>query len=190
MMVSEERVESVLTEQTASVVETLVRESLECERQRYESMLSTGGRMIASLSLVSVALATVMPFLFEEMPRLKSVLAMEFSIVFFLIVLSLAFAVAAQYRRSYQTLGYPSDIIANAEKNSGRINDPFESRKWLSKSLNDATLSLQKLSDWMGGCLRISNAILIIALVLIALFGVIDAVAFLATLQSCPFGVH
>lgn len=167
-------------EDTYLVVEKLMLESLACERQRYESMLSASGRMVAGLSLVSVALVTAMPVLFERFECHVATLGVEFAFIFLLLAASLLFAILASYRRSYKTLHDPNTIYSEAKKRKVLLGNLEDARLWMSEYLGDAFSGLKGLNDWMGRWLRVSNLLLMIDLGTILLFGIVDAVVFLS----------
>lgn len=165
-------------EDTFSVLETLMLESLAGEHQRYESMQNTSGRMVAGLSLVSVALVTATPLLLEKLEKVSIILLVEFSIEFGLIIASLFCAVLVQYRRSYQALNSPKDLVFDVVDRSYLFKNLIKARLWMEDFLEDSFCGMKELNDWMGKHLRTSCVLLMTALILILVFGVIDVAVY------------
>ncbi len=165
-------------------VDELMYKALECEWQRYDSIHDTAGRMIASISLVSVALVSVLPFLIgnNTFPSMGKAFVVEYLLVFAFLLSSLFSAVLLQFRRSYMSIGSPAALFASAKEHNQELNDNVSKTSWKMSTLEGHFSSLNKLCNWMGTCLRISSVLFMIALAFLGLFAVADVVVLLAVL--------
>lgn len=153
--------------------------AIECEWRRYEAIHDTAGRMIASISLVSVALVTALPLLTSDSLPICKATAAESLLVFAFLLSSLFSAVLLQFRRAYASIGSPASLFASAKEHHRELVNSASRTSWKMSTLESHFSSLKKLNDWMGTCLRVSSVLFLAALALLAFFAVVDVVAVL-----------
>lgn len=148
--------------------------SYEMEMQRYESLLSSSGRLLTCCSILSVALLTFLPVVADVSLVPESFVAVSYAVVFLFVIASFSFGLVAQYRFKYQEVQSPRSLarlvikeqklyeteLIVAEHYCDVLEEPYKSIR----KRNEKLSSLLKKSTWcLGIAVGFSSLFVVIA---------------------------
>lgn len=160
--------------------------SYEYEWKRYESLLNASGRMIAGLSLVVVALVTVMPLLLGAIELIRRLVIVELVVAILVLSASLFMAVLMQFRYKYNGVKSPTEISAWLVERFEELEEDGDkgshSRGLTVGAISDPHSTLSSLNDKLAKFMDASVVLLLVAVGLIIASIAVDCAVFFAPL--------
>lgn len=144
------------------------------ELERRESLAAASGRLLTSISVLSIALLTLLPVLFDA--GISTLVIPEYGFVFLFTLLSFGFALAAQYRFKNLEVLSPQRLASHVLNEREEFRESEDAANRFAGILEEPYRSIRHLNDRVSVLLRISTILLGIAMFCVVLFGLLDAV--------------
>lgn len=146
--------------------------SLELVQRRYDSLLSSASHIMSCVSILSIALVTLLPQLINSLDYPLRCLTIVFaSIIFFLLFCSLFLSLFSRFRFGYKILNSPSSLASYLKSTKEQYGSIDEYGEFYCNCLNDSYCSIQKINNKISSAIKLSTIILMISIGLIVVFG-------------------
>lgn len=148
----------------------LADKSYSMELERYNSLLSTSGRIITCSSILSVALIFLFPILQEHLSIRADALATMYLLVFALIAASFLLSLIAQYRFKYEVMLGPNTLAQHVIKEKKYFEAAMDTAEQYCGILETPYTSIRKRNDWLSRLLKVSTIMLCAVIVFVIIF--------------------
>lgn len=140
--------------------------SLEMVENRYQSLLSATSHLMTCISIVSVALFSLLPVLLNALPVWSRLIAMSYFAIFAVLVAALVLVLVARYRFQYDIPQSPGKLVDFVVDHRQEFKDSAEIGQFYGRCLEDSYSSMQERNDRISSLTKASFGLLISCLVL------------------------
>lgn len=140
--------------------------SFDMAEGRYQSLLSATSHLMTCISIVSVALFSVLPVLLDVMPGRVRFIAGSYIVVFALLVAALVLVLVARYRFPYDIMKSPQELVDYTVSCRQEFEDGIEVGQFFGRCLEGPYTSIQTRIDRISRLVKWSFGLLIFCLIL------------------------
>lgn len=162
-----QRVESEVTSEVLSqLCIDLSSKSFGMAENRYQSLLSATSHLMTCISIVSVALFSVLPVLLDVASGQARLVAGSYIVVFALLVAALILVLIARYRFPYDIMKSPQELVDYTVNCRQEFEDSIEVGQFFGRCLEEPYRSIQERNNRISRLVKYSFGLLIFCLIL------------------------
>lgn len=162
--------DQVRAESLSELCMRLGEKSIDMVEQRYQSLLSTSSHLMTCISIIFVALFSLLPVLLLQCPALIRVIAIGYFVISSLLVAALITTLIARYRFQYSITQSPEKLADYAVQHRNEFADEAEVGQFFGRCLQEPYESMQARNDRISLLIKASFYLLIACLLLALLF--------------------
>lgn len=144
----------------------LSNKSFDMVESRYQSLLSATSHLMTCVSIVSVALFSLLPVLLNVAPGKTRLVAGSYIVVFALLVAALVLVLIARYRFSYDIMKSPQELVDYTVNCRIDFEDGIEVGQFFGRCLDEPYRSIQERNDRISRLVKWAFGLLIFCLIL------------------------
>lgn len=171
----DQQANQIRLENLSQLCANLSSKSIEMVEQRYQSLLSTSSHLMTCISIVFVALFSLLPILISQCSALIPVIAIGYFVIFAFLTAALITTLIARYRFQYSIIKSPQELVDYTVQNKDEFDNEIEIGQFFGRCLEEPYRSLQDRNDRISRFTKVSFILLILCLALSYFFFVIIA---------------
>lgn len=144
----------------------LSNKSFEIVESRYQSLLSTTSHLMTCISIVSVALFSLLPVLLDVTPGRERWIGGSYLVIFAILVAALGLVLAARYRFQYDIPQSPEKLVDYTVSSRHEFKNNAEIGQFYGKCLERSYESMQERNDRISSLTKVAFVLLIACLFL------------------------
>ncbi|MBC2888192.1 hypothetical protein [Gordonibacter massiliensis (ex Traore et al. 2017)] len=161
------------SEHIASVILGLGEMSYRMEDSRYSALLSASAHILTCLSIMSVALISLLGILLDALRDYSLVIGIAFLSVFAVLLASFVIALIAQFRFHYKELQSPAKIGEYTHSVESEFESKAEVARYYCNCLEESQESLKKRNHKISSLIEVATILLVIAVGILVVWALI-----------------
>lgn len=162
--------DSGLNDCVADVITRLGDLSYRMEEARYEALLSASSRILTCISIISIALITLLGVIIDVLEEYMLLIGIAYLSTFSLLVASFVVALIAQIRFKYKELQSPKNLSDHIVKSLSEFEGKIEVPQFYCNCIEDSHNSLKIRSDKICSMIGASTILLIVSMGIVLLW--------------------